>query len=101
MERMEKDRTAKRVYVGKCAGSRPVGRQKKRWIYTVKECLRNRGLDVRQARRMGQDRSELWGVYDGECKGHNTGEEPQTLMRCHSFGLSQLYEAHGQKSVCC
>ena len=49
MERMEKDRTAKRVYVGECAGSRPVGRQRKRWIYTVKECLRNRGLDVRQA----------------------------------------------------
>ena len=26
---------------------------------TVKECLKKRGLDIRQARKMGQDRSEL------------------------------------------
>ena len=30
----------------------------KRWIYTIKECLRKRGLDVREAMRMVQDRSE-------------------------------------------
>ena len=55
---MEKDRIAKRLYVGEFAGSRSVGRQRKRWIDTVKECLKKRGLDVRQARRMLQDRSE-------------------------------------------
>ena len=49
VERMERDRIAKRVYVGECAGSRSVGRPRKRWIDTVKECLRKRGLDVRQA----------------------------------------------------
>ena len=32
--------------------SRSVGRPRKRWIDTVKDCLKNRGLDVRQARRM-------------------------------------------------
>ena len=47
VERMEKDRIAKRVYVGECAGSHSVGRPRKRWIDTVKECLRKRGLDVR------------------------------------------------------
>ena len=50
------DRIAKRVYVEECAGSRSVGRPRKRWIDTVMECLRKRGLDVRQARewsRMG------------------------------------------------
>ena len=52
MKRMERDRIAKRVYVGECAGSHSVGRAWKRWIDTVKECLRKRGLDVRQARRM-------------------------------------------------
>ena len=58
MERMERDRIVKRVYVGKCAGSRSVGRPRKRWIDTVKECLGKIGLNVRQARRMVQDRSK-------------------------------------------
>ena len=57
MERMVRDKIAKRVYVGECTGSRSVGRPRKRCIYTAKECLRKRGLDVRQARRMVQDRS--------------------------------------------
>ena len=58
MKRMDRDRIAKRVYIGVCAGSRSVGRPRKRWIDTVKECLRKRGLDVSKARRMVQDRSE-------------------------------------------
>ena len=58
VERMEKERNAKRVYVGECAGSHSVGRSRKRWIETVKDCLGKRGLDVRQARRMVQDRTE-------------------------------------------
>ena len=45
MERMEKDRIAKGVYVGEYAGS--VGRLRKTWIDTMKDCLRKRGLDVR------------------------------------------------------
>ena len=75
---MERDRIAKRVYVGKCAGSRSVGRPLKRWIDTVKECLKKRRLDVRQARRMA-------GVCEGECTGRSPGDEPQTLTRCHSY----------------
>ena len=58
---MKKDRPAKRVYVGECAGSCSVGRLRKRWIDTMKDCLRKRGLDVRQARRMVHDRSEWQG----------------------------------------
>ena len=63
---MERDRITKRVYVGECAGSCSVGRSRKRWIDTVKECLKKRGLDVRQAKRMVQDRSEWWGVCKEE-----------------------------------
>ena len=37
MERMERDKIAKKVYVGECAGSRSVDRPRKRWIDTVKE----------------------------------------------------------------
>ena len=37
---MERNMFAKRVYVGECAGIRPVGRPRKRWIDTVKECLK-------------------------------------------------------------
>ena len=44
---MERDRVAKKVYVGECAGSRSVGRSRKRRIDTGKECLRKRGLDVK------------------------------------------------------
>ena len=59
MERMESDRIAKKVYVGECAGSCSLGRPQKRGIDTMKECLRKRGLGIRQARRMVQDRCEL------------------------------------------
>ena len=73
VERIEIDRIAKRV-LGECGGSRSVGRPWKRLIDTVKDCLRNRGLDIRQARRIVQDRSEwrgfvrrwnAWGVARG------------------------------------
>ena len=56
---MEYDRIAKRVYVGECAGSGSVGRPRKRWIDAVKACLKKRGLDVWQERRMVYDRS-VW-----------------------------------------
>ena len=58
---MKRDRIAKRVYVVECAGSHSVGRPQKRWIGTVKECLRKRDLDVRKARRIVQDRCGWWG----------------------------------------
>ena len=53
MERKERDRIAKRVYVEECAGSHSVGRPRKRWIDAVKECLKKRGLGVRQAKENG------------------------------------------------
>ena len=65
VERLESDRIAKRVYVGECAGSCSVGRLRKRWIDTMKDCLKIRGLDVRQARRMMHDRSVWWGFVRG------------------------------------
>ena len=52
VQRMERDRIPKRVYVGDCVGSRSMGRSRKRWIDTVKGGLKKRGLDVKQARRM-------------------------------------------------
>ena len=44
---MENDRIAKRVYVGKCADSCSVGKQQKRWVDTVKDCLKKRSFYVR------------------------------------------------------
>ena len=52
VEKMENGRIAKMVYVEDCANSQSVGRLWKKWIDTVKDCLRKRHLDVRQARRM-------------------------------------------------
>ena len=42
---------------------------RKRWIDTVKECLRKISLDVTQARRMVQDRSEWKGFVRGNAWG--------------------------------
>ena len=60
MERMERGMIGKRVYVGEFVGSRSEGRPRKRWLDTVKEFLKKRGLEIRQARRMVQDRNEWW-----------------------------------------
>ena len=79
-----------RVYVRVYSCS--VGRQWKRWIETMKDCLRKRGLDVKKARRMVQGSSEWCGVCEGECIGCNQGDEPLPLMRWNSCGLSQLYK---------
>ena len=63
VERKERYRIAKRVYVGEYAGSRSVGIQRKRCNDTVKECLKKRGLNFRKARRMVQDRSDWRGNF--------------------------------------
>ena len=49
------DRITIRVYIGESASSRSMSRPRKKWIDIVKDCLKNRGLDVRQARRMVHD----------------------------------------------
>ena len=63
---MDKDRIGKRIYIGEGVGSRSVGRPQKRWIDTVKECLKKRVLDVRQARRMAE-------VCKRKCMGRSPG----------------------------
>ena len=40
VERMESKTISKRVYVGVCARSHSVGRPRKRWTDTVKDCLK-------------------------------------------------------------
>ena len=76
VEKRERDRISKRVYVGECAGSCSVGRPWKRWIDTVEECLKKRSLDVKQARRMVQDRNEWWGFVRGNVWGVAWGMNP-------------------------
>ena len=56
MERMENDRIVKRVYEGECIDSYSVCRWQNKWIDTMKECLKEKCLDVRQARRIVHDR---------------------------------------------
>ena len=58
VERMESDKIAKSVYVGKIVGRRCDMRPRRRWNDTVKDCLKKRGLDIRQARRMVHNKSE-------------------------------------------
>ena len=65
VERMQNDRIAKKVYVGEWAGSSSVGGLRKRWIDNEKDCLRKKGLNVRQTRRMVHDRNEWRGFVRG------------------------------------
>ena len=74
MEGKENDRISKRFYGGVCAASRSVGRARKRWIDSVKECLRKRSLDVRQARievNVERLRESMWGIAQGIVGCHN------------------------------
>ena len=73
VKRMENDMITNRVYAGECAGSCSVGRPRKRLIDAVKDCLRKRGLNIRQARRMVQDRSEWQGFVRGNAWGVGRG----------------------------
>ena len=86
---MERDRNGMRVYDGECAGSRSVSRPRKRWSTTVKECLKKRGLDVRQGRRMIQDRSEWQGLVRGNAWAVSRGTNPDLdgmwVVSCHSY----------------
>ena len=52
---MENDRVPKRVYVGKCAGSCSVGRARKRWIDTIKDCF-NKEFGCQTCKKNG-----VWG----------------------------------------
>ena len=66
---MENDRIAKSIYVGESVDSCSVRRHRKRWIDTVKECFKIRGLGVRPARRMVHDRNAWWGFVRGNAWG--------------------------------
>ena len=76
LKRMEGDRITKRVYVGECAGSRSVSRPRKIWTDNVKRRFRKRCLNVRQRKRMLQDRSECRGFVRGNAWGGARGMYP-------------------------
>ena len=78
-----------------------MGRPRKRWIDTVKDCWKKRGLDVWKARRVVHDMSVWRGFGKGNAWGVAWGDELLTLVRCYSCKMAQPYEAlEGRKSVC-
>ena len=86
---MKNDRIAKKVYIRVCAGSCSVSRLRKRWIDTVKECLKKRGLNVKQARSMVHDKS-VWRVCEVECMGYYLGDKPFTLTKFWKGRISSV-----------
>jgi hypothetical protein len=62
LERMDENRLVKRIYRGEVVGNRTVGRQKMRWIDSVKKCLLERNVSLLEATRMVQNRDE-WRVF--------------------------------------
>ena len=92
IEIMGDDRIAKKVYVGKCIGSRKVGRTRKMLIDSVNDCLKKTCLNAGQTWCMiGINARGLWWGMLGACLGY----EPLTLTRCYSGGFSQLYKPFG------
>ena len=65
VERRRNDNIATRVYVRECTRGPSVGRPRKKWIDTVKDCLKKSGLGVRQARRKVYERREWRGLRGG------------------------------------
>ena len=72
-----------------------MGKLQKRWIDTVNKCLKKKNLDVRQPRRMVDDRSEWQGIVRGNAWNIVWGG-------IFDFNeILQLYEVlEGWKSVC-
>ena len=80
VESRENYRIAKSLYVRGCTGSCSMGRLWRRWIDTVKDCLKNK------KKRFGCQASKENGAWWGFV-GCSPGDEPLTLTRCHSCGL--------------
>ena len=59
-----------------CAGSHLVGSPRKRWVDTMKKCLRKGSLDIGQARRKIQDGSVWWVFVRGNAWGIAWGMNP-------------------------
>jgi len=76
VERMGDERIVKRVYDSECLGVRSVGRPRKRWIDTVRECVRKRGLCMREAERIVHDRNVWRGYVRGRTWGLARGMNP-------------------------
>ena len=49
-------------------------------IEMLKGCLKKRGQNVGQVRRMVYDENQ-WLIYKGKCLGHSPGDEPIPLLR--------------------
>src|SRR5678816_3860301 len=65
VERMNDSWLVKRMYSGECVGNRPAGRPKKKWIYSVNECLKERNVSFTEERIKVHNRSELQGFVWG------------------------------------
>src|SRR5678816_372829 len=76
-KRMDDSRLVKQMYSGECAGNRPAGRPKEKWIESVKECLKERNVSLAEARRKVQNRSEWRGFVRGYvCSPPGVRDEP-------------------------
>ena len=64
------------MYSGECAGNRPAGRRKKKWIESVKECLKERNASLAEARRKVHNMIEWLGFVKGYGCGPLPGDEP-------------------------
>ena len=73
VERIETDRITKQVYVKECAGTCSVGRPWKRWIDTMKDCLKKKGVCMSGK----QEKQCMIGLNGGGLQGGMHGAQPE------------------------
>ena len=63
--RMKDNRLVKQMYKSECAGNRLPGRPKDTWLKLVSACVLERGLSLKQASRLANERDDWRGFVRG------------------------------------
>src|SRR5678816_4581044 len=84
-KRMDDSRLVRRMYSGECAGNRPAGRPKEKWIESVKECLKKKNVSLAEAIRKVHNKNEWRDFVSVMVVRFAQGMNP-TLTRFHSEG---------------
>ena len=76
VERMDDERIVRKVFKSECVGVRAIGRPRKRWIDSARECMNKRGIGPREAERLVHDRSAWRRCVRGNAWGLARGMNP-------------------------
>ena len=70
MERMDIERSVKRVYKSDCVGRNRPGKSRSRWIDNVNKVLKERGKTLASAKALAKDRKKWKEFVRGNARGN-------------------------------